>query len=496
MLDEIKKLTKHTSIYSLGNILSKTVGFFLIPFYTHYLTPADYGTLELLDLSTALVGLLLNMWMNASVVRYYYEYDDEKNRNEVVSTALISTASVAALVSACGMIWARGFSQLILKTPNYYQFIWLISATLFFTCLNSVAWSYLRARQRSTLLVVLQSISLVISLSLNIYFIAVMKTGLVGILYSGLISTGLVTIGMTVMTVREVRWGFDRQKLVALVRFGSPLIFTSASAFVLNFADRFFLQRYTNISTVGIYALGYKFGFMLSFLIIQPFIMIWGARMYQIAKQENSGETFSRLFAYFLLVLTAAALALSLVIRNVIAIIAPPQYFDAYRIVPVVALAYVFYGIAYYFQTGIYISKKTIYLGILGTASAAVNIGLDFLLIPRYAALGAAWATVLSFIFMAILGYVFSQTVYPIPYKIHKIAIAVASAVAVYYVSTLVHTDWAIVTAILKLSLVLVFTAAIFLLGFFDRRELTKLREVWDGARGRYKMSMASGAAK
>ena len=133
MLDEIKKLTKHTSIYSLGNILSKAVGFFLIPFYTHYLTPADYGTLELLDLSTALVGLLLNMWMNASVVRYYYEYDDEKNRNEVVSTALISTASVAALVSACGMIWARGFSQLILKTPNYYQFIWLISATLFFT---------------------------------------------------------------------------------------------------------------------------------------------------------------------------------------------------------------------------------------------------------------------------------------------------------------------------------------------------------------------------
>src|SRR5579864_7301393 len=136
MLDEIKKLTKHTSIYSLGNILSKAVGFFLIPFYTHYLTPADYGTLELLDLSTALVGLLLNIWMNSSVVRYYYEYEDEKNRNQVVSTALIATGAAAAVVSCGGMIWARGLSMLILKSPNYYQFIWLISATLFFTCLN------------------------------------------------------------------------------------------------------------------------------------------------------------------------------------------------------------------------------------------------------------------------------------------------------------------------------------------------------------------------
>ena len=59
MVEEIKKLLRHTSVYGLGNILNKAVGFLLIPFYTHYLTTADYGTLELLDLSAALVGLPL-----------------------------------------------------------------------------------------------------------------------------------------------------------------------------------------------------------------------------------------------------------------------------------------------------------------------------------------------------------------------------------------------------------------------------------------------------
>jgi O-antigen/teichoic acid export membrane protein len=118
VLEEIKKLLKHGSVYSLGNILNKAVGFLLIPFYTHYLTTADYGTLELLDLSVALIGLLLNMWMNASLVRHYYDYEDSRDRNEVVSTALIATATAAAVVSVFGLLWARDISNLILKSPG------------------------------------------------------------------------------------------------------------------------------------------------------------------------------------------------------------------------------------------------------------------------------------------------------------------------------------------------------------------------------------------
>ena len=496
MLDEIKKLLKHGSVYGLGNILNKAVGFLLIPFYTHYLTTADYGTLELLDLSVALIGLLLNMWMNASLVRHYYEYDDARNRNEIVSTALIATTTVALVVSASGVLWAREISILILKSPAFYKFVWVISCSLFFTCLNSVSFSYLRARQKSSFIVTMNGVSLVGTLCLNIYFLAVLKTGVIGILYSGLISNALVTVALTFLTIKDVGLNFDAGKLKALATFGLPLILTSFSAFELNFADRFFLQHYSDVSTVGVYALGYKFGFMLSFLLIQPFMMIWGARMYEIAKRRDAGLIFSRIAAYFTLVITVAALVLSLVIRAVISVVSPPQFHAAYRVVPVVALAYVFYGMSYYFQTGTYVSKKTAYLGLMGAICATANVGLNFALIPRFAAMGAAWATALSFMLMAVLAYAFSQRVYRIPYSLAKIILPVAAAAGAYYLSTMIDVSSVVASLGLKLLLIPAFGVAIFAFGFFDDSEMFKLRHTLRIAWGRLGWGVANASSR
>src|SRR5271156_3727262 len=240
ILDEIKSLTKHGTIYSAGGILGKAAGFLMIPLYTHYLSPADYGTLELLDLSVALFGLAVMMWMNAAIIRYYYEYEDQKNRNEVISTVLIAACVVGLLSASGGIFFGKQLSSLILKTPIYYKYFWLLSITFFFSTINSVAFSYLRAKQRSGLVSTLGVIAMLISLSLNVFFIVVMKSGVIGILYSGLISMAISAMVLTGMTVWEVKLGFSFEKLGALVRFGAPLVITSLAAFALNFSDRFF----------------------------------------------------------------------------------------------------------------------------------------------------------------------------------------------------------------------------------------------------------------
>jgi O-antigen/teichoic acid export membrane protein len=486
VLEEIKKLLKHGSVYSLGNILNKAVGFLLIPFYTHYLTTADYGTLELLDLSVSLIGLLLNMWMNASLVRHYYEYEDTGNRNEVVSTALIATTTAAAIVAVFGLFWAREISHLVLKSPEFFRLVQVIACNLFFTCLNSVSFSYLRARQRSSSIVTMNTVSLVVGLGLNIYFLAVMKTGVIGILLGSLISNILVTTVLTVMTVRQVGIHFNSSKFRALAAFGLPLIMTSFSAFELNFADRFFLQHYSNVSTVGVYALGYKFGYMLSFLLIQPFMMIWGARMYEVAKREDAGALFSRIAGYFTLLMCVVALGMSLVIKEVISFIAPPQFQGAYKVVPLVALSYLFYGISYYFQSGVYISKKTHYLGLMGVICAVANIGLNFLLIPRFAAMGAAWATALSFFLMAVLAYVFSQRAYHIPYALSKVFVPLGAAVGAYCLATFIDAGSVAVSLMLKGFILVAFGMVILLSGFLEKSETLSLRRAAGGMWGRF----------
>ena len=170
MLEELRKLLKHSGIYGAGNVLGKVVGFLMIPFYTHYLTPVDYGTLELLDLSLSLIALVLTMWLNASIVRHFHDFDNAKDRNQAVSTVLIFALSLGVLVAGFGIWFSRPLSALVLNTPDLHLFISLESLAFLVSSLNVVCSSYLRAKQQSTFVVSTGFIGLFLSLSLNIYF--------------------------------------------------------------------------------------------------------------------------------------------------------------------------------------------------------------------------------------------------------------------------------------------------------------------------------------
>ncbi len=488
MLEELQKLLKHTGVYGAGSVLSKVVGFFMIPFYTHYLGPTDYGTLELLDLSLTLIALVLTTWMQTSIVRFYHDCDDPKDRNQAVSTMLIFALFIGTGVGACGIHFSRFLSNLILKTPDLHFYVSLVSLSLLVSSVNVVCLGYLRARERSTVVVGSGLVTMVIALSLNIYFIAVRHSGAVGVLYSTLISNALVTVVLAIGTIRQVRLSFSYDKLARMAIFGMPLVATAAAGFAVNFSDRFFLRHFATISTVGVYALGYKFGFMISLLVVQPFDMIWQARIYEIAKQNNGAAIFSRVFEYYCFALVAAALGLSMVAKEIVSVASAPSFHAAYTIVPVVALAYIFQGMNRFFLSGTYIAKKTMYLGAVGLGSAAANIGLNFLLIPRYGMLGEGWATAFSFCFMAGLALYVSQRMYRIPYVFSRVTILLGLAILMYFVSSTVKASSHALELSINLVLLAAFPIALYLVGFFHQQEVATGRIVVREILGRYRL--------
>ena len=98
MISEIKKFLKHSFIYGIGALLSKIVGFLMIPLYTRYLTTSDYGVLELLDLTSTIVSIFISMRIGSAVIRFYYDSADELEQKKVVSTAYMATFASALLV--------------------------------------------------------------------------------------------------------------------------------------------------------------------------------------------------------------------------------------------------------------------------------------------------------------------------------------------------------------------------------------------------------------
>jgi len=478
MWDELKKLLKHTTIYGVGGLLGKMAGFLLIPFYTHYLVPAQYGTLELLDLSLSLATLILNVVVAAPLVRFYYDYDDEAQKKRVVSTAMLTAATVALAIGAVGFMNAPGLSRLVLRAPGFALYFRIITASFVLMCVNSVAWNYLRAQQRSVLIVSVNLISLVVTLSLNIYFIAGRGMGVLGVLCSGLIGHLLTTAIIGTHTLRKCGLGFDAGKLKAMATFGGPLIVTTLGSFALNFSDRFFLQHFRNTAVVGVYALGYKFGFMLNFLLIQPFFMIWPPRMYAMAGKENARDMVARFGSYFCLVLVTGVLAISVIIKDVISIIAGPEYQAAYRIVPIVALAYVCQGMTSYFQVPLMLRKKTVHISLTGACGGMADLLLNFILIPRYGAMGAAWATLISFAIAAVLAFLIAQKIYQVPYRLSRLLVPLIVAVAVYFAADLVRIPSPWWSALVKSGFVAVFAVGVYLVGFFDRLEIEKAKSI------------------
>jgi len=192
MFNVIKNVAKHSVIYGLSDMLSRAIGFIMIPIYTTYLTPSDYGTLELLDLTSYIIGLFLAMGIAQSVVRFYYEYKEPEKRNQMISVAMVTLWSVSAVMLVILFLLADKVSMLVFQTADYARFFNIIFITTVIGLSNEIPLTLLRIEEKSITYVSISLSKLVINLTLNILFIVKFHMGVQGILYSGLITGTLL----------------------------------------------------------------------------------------------------------------------------------------------------------------------------------------------------------------------------------------------------------------------------------------------------------------
>lgn len=477
--DLLKKIGRNTLVYSLGGVLQRVLGFFMIPVYTRYLSPNDYGTIELLDLTSYIVSMFVGLGLGAAVLRFYYDYQAQRDRNEVISTALwfVLPANVVALLLL--RFLSAPISRLVFGREGFNHYLDLVFISLALTLVNGVMFSYIRAKQQATLYTALYALQLGLGLSLNLYLIVWRRMEVLGVLYSGVFTQAVMALILFSMTLSQVRFRFSLHKLKAMLWFGGPLIPAGIGMFVLNFADRFFLRKYTTLSVVGTYALGYKLAMVAHTILLVPFNLYWSAHMYEVAKESRARELFAHVLNYLLLGLLFAALGLSLLGQDAVRVLAPPSYWAAAQIVPVIALSYVFSGSYYFFQLGTALTKRTRYRAYAVGASAVFNIVLNFLLIPRYGAIGAAWATLLAFLVLSALSQYFSQKLYPIPYSSGKFAAIILLAAATFGFAQLVRIDSLPLSVAFHLLVLLFFPVLLWIVNLYSQDEKDLLRKAF-----------------
>jgi len=404
-------------VYGAGMILTRAVSFVMLPVYTRFLTPADYGVMELIGMTLDIISIVAGAKLALGIFRYYHKAEAEHERNAVVSTALVALSLSYGVIGAITFAVAPPLSSLVFSSAQYAPLIRLAAATLALQSLQLVPLSYARLKERSTLFVIANTLKLAIQLGLNIYFVVFKGMGVRGVFLGNLIATAVIGAWLCGYVVRQVGLKLSRVATGQLLRYGLPLIGTQFATFVVTFADRYFLQRSGTMSDVGIYSLAYQFGFLLAAIGYIPFEMVWEPMRFEIAKRADRDEVFARGFLYMNLVLLTTAVGLSLFVPDVLRVMTAPAFYSAADLVPIILIGYVFQGWAQIHDTGILISEKTIYVTVANWAAALVAAAAYALLIPRYHGIGAAVATAVAFATRYGCIYFFSQRLWPVDYR-------------------------------------------------------------------------------
>lgn len=430
-----RDLLKHSSIYGIGQILSRFASVLLLPLYTRCLSTSDYGCVAILDLTAGILGILIGGGLAQAVVRFHFEESGRTGERRVWWTGL-SWVVLCATAVTVPMIAGRSLLANLTLSASVEDggFFYLLAAvTLWCNTLATVIEMWLRVRKWSFTFVGVSFGRLLLNIGLNVWFLVGLDMGVSGLLLGNLIAAIAYTIVLTGIFSASLRgFVFDSGLLGRLLRFGSPLIVTALLSLLMHEADRYFLRHYAGLSEVGVYSLAYKIGQAVNMLFLIPFSAIWNVVMYEMATEPDARRNYARVFEYFTYALLIITLAASLFAYPLLPLLTPGDYGRAVDLIPIVLLAYLLFAMHQQFSVPALLAKKTSALIPASIAGIVTNVLLNLLLIPRIGAAGAAWSSVATYAVFSFSGLFRYRTFDRIPYPFARLLFVGLGVTATY----------------------------------------------------------------
>jgi len=465
IMKPVRDLLKHSTIYMIGQILTRFASILMLPLYTHCLVPAQYGVIALLDLTAALLSTLIAGGMIPAISRHHFDGEDEAHFDRVWWTGLTSVTLIATTVCLPMFLFRQTLSDVTLGhgVTNGGWFYTLTAITIVTAAIGQTVDSYLRVKKWSGLFVAISMGRLFLNVGLNVWFLLGLNMGVEGLLLGNLAATVANTLVLLAVFLKT-RGAFhlDFPILRQMLQFSRPLIITSLASMMLHEVDRYLMSMYQTLEQVGVYALAHKIGFAVHTLCLLPFLSIWHVSIYEIDGLPNSRQEFHRMFRWFVSGVGVLFLGASLTVHPVLPWITSDDYSKSIDLISVILLGFFVFGLSFHFEVPALLSKRTRLLVPGSIAALAVNIAANIILIPHYGAWGAAWAGVItyavfSFTILACCRPV-QQIRYPLTKSFVKIVALCATFVAVRFgcfphigafaqiaVSVVVCAAWAIV---------------------------------------------------
>jgi O-antigen/teichoic acid export membrane protein len=405
----LKEVFKGGSIYIFGQILTKGSAFFLIPLYTAYLSPYDYGIIGYTQVFINIIFIVLMVSFHGSQTRYYY---DNKNDLNELGSYLFSTNTflffISLIYSVIVLFWGdRLFSYIDTDIP-YKPYIQVSLFIPVFMVFNRLAISFYLAKREYLKNVLLNIVQFLITTCFIVILIVWLDYDAYGYLLGTLFGNGIFLIIFYPLYAKRFKLKFSVKHVKNAIIFGSPLIFHLLSGNLHNMIDRVILEKYLSIADVGIYTLAFQIGMGIT-VLSTSFNQSFQPNFYELMASDISDnekrQRIRKTYSFWVLILSSITIFATLFSSEFIILLTNTEYHKALSVTPFVMISSFFTGLYYFAVTPLFFYKKTNIIPLITFLSFILNLLLNLLLIPIYGMYGAVFSTIISHVFLTVVFY-------------------------------------------------------------------------------------------
>ena len=417
----IKSLGKQSLIYGFGHVISRLVTFLLLPLYTHYFTPEEYGAISLSYAFTGFALILYRYGMDTALMKYAVQKTGEGRKKHI--TVILISQLITSLIFSLILYNLRAHIAPYVIGLNRPDWITYLSIILFLDSLWNLPLLILRSENKALPFISFSLLNVISTMLLNIYFVVNMKYGVEGVFISNIISSSIMLVFSLSIIIKNLNISrFDLKILNKVLRFGLPFLPAGFFTMIMELSDRYLVGSMMGIEDVGLYSAGKKLG-MLGLTVVMGFNMGWTPYFLKRGQSAGAEKDFSNIATFFIGGLGFTCLLMILWLPEIMRFsffgksLIGREFWGCEEIVNSILLGYFFFGCYLIQLPGVYIKEITNWIPLFRIVGALTVISASLLLIPVFGSVGAAYSIVLAFFLMSLSINIKLKTIYPMSYN-------------------------------------------------------------------------------
>lgn len=431
-------------MYGLGTIIPRLFNFLLVPLHTKIFAPEAFGVVTYLYAFVAFFNMVYMWGMETAFFRFATKPGADATRIFQLAQTVVTAISVTLSVS---LILFRNPLAELLPLEGHSEYVTWLAAVMCMDAVVAIPFAKLRLEKKPIRFAVAKVVNVLLLLGFNYYLLVFrQKPADVGYVFLANALANAVYLFFFGGTLLSWRPAFDRQITPAMFSYAYPVMLTGVAGMVNEMFSRLtlewwlpdnFYEGQTPAYALGVFGACYKYAVFMN-LAVQAFRFAAEPFFFSNASNKQSPVLFARVNHFFVIVCCIILVAVSLNLHILKHILGDEAYWSGLTIVPILLIAYLFLGVYYNFSVWFKLSDKTHFGTWITLGGAGLTIVLNYLFIPHWGYVGSSWAALGCYGGMMVTCYFFGQRYFPIPYRIPRSLLYLASAVGLILVVPLI----------------------------------------------------------